>query len=168
MKALTLHQPWASLIAVAAKLYETRSWATSYRGPIAIHAGKNTDYLGLLDEDPFRSALIDAGFPTFRQHGWDWLSKQEIPLGSVVAVATLAGCFPTERYTTRPDAAVGRLVISKREEAFGDWTPGRFAWQLLDIHRLAEPIPCRGAQGLWEVPAEIEARIAKEIEEARG
>lgn len=38
MKALTLWQPWASLIALGEKRYETRSWATSYRGLLAIHA----------------------------------------------------------------------------------------------------------------------------------
>lgn len=39
MKALTLHQPWASLVALGVKTIETRSWGTSYRGPLAIHAG---------------------------------------------------------------------------------------------------------------------------------
>ena len=38
MKAITIWQPWASLIACGAKKYETRSWPTKYRGPIAIHA----------------------------------------------------------------------------------------------------------------------------------
>ena len=38
MKALTIWQPWASLLVSGQKKYETRSWATSYRGPIAIHA----------------------------------------------------------------------------------------------------------------------------------
>jgi len=41
MKAITIHQPYASLIACGAKIYETRSWATKYRGKIAIHAGKS-------------------------------------------------------------------------------------------------------------------------------
>lgn len=40
MKAITLHQPWASLVVVGAKTVETRSWATSYRGPLVVHAGK--------------------------------------------------------------------------------------------------------------------------------
>ena len=40
MKALTLHQPWATLVAVGEKRIETRSWSTDYRGPLAIHAGK--------------------------------------------------------------------------------------------------------------------------------
>jgi len=38
-KVLTLHQPWASLIAIGVKTMETRSWSTSYRGPLTIHAG---------------------------------------------------------------------------------------------------------------------------------
>ena len=38
MKALTIWQPWASLLVSGQKKYETRSWATAYRGPIAIHA----------------------------------------------------------------------------------------------------------------------------------
>jgi hypothetical protein len=42
MKALTVLQPYAQLIAVGAKQYETRSWATKHRGPTAIHAGKRT------------------------------------------------------------------------------------------------------------------------------
>lgn len=40
MKAITIWQPWASLLAHGMKQYETRSWATKYRGPIAIHAAK--------------------------------------------------------------------------------------------------------------------------------
>ena len=40
MKAITVWQPWASLLVSGRKRYETRSWATTYRGPIAIHAAK--------------------------------------------------------------------------------------------------------------------------------
>lgn len=45
MRAITLHQPWASLVAHGVKLDETRSWRTPYRGPLAIHAG--------VDESPW-------------------------------------------------------------------------------------------------------------------
>lgn len=38
MKAITIWQPYASLIAAGLKEYETRSWPTRYRGPIAIHS----------------------------------------------------------------------------------------------------------------------------------
>jgi hypothetical protein len=39
MKAITIIQPWATLIALGEKKFETRSWTTKYRGPLAIHAG---------------------------------------------------------------------------------------------------------------------------------
>lgn len=43
MKTLTLKQPWATLIAKGLKEYEFRSWKTSYRGPLLIHAGIGMD-----------------------------------------------------------------------------------------------------------------------------
>ena len=43
MKALTLWQPWASLIAWGEKRYETRSYGISHRGTLAIHAGLMSD-----------------------------------------------------------------------------------------------------------------------------
>ena len=52
MKALTLWQPWASLIAVGAKTIETRSWSTKYRGPLAIHAAKRRPDTEMGEEGP--------------------------------------------------------------------------------------------------------------------
>ena len=40
MKAISIHQPWASLIAFGEKRFETRSWKTDYRGPLLIHASR--------------------------------------------------------------------------------------------------------------------------------
>ena len=40
MKALSLTQPWAELVVLGEKQWETRSWRTSHRGRIAIHAAK--------------------------------------------------------------------------------------------------------------------------------
>ena len=54
MKALTIIQPWATLIASGHKMNETRSWKTNYRGEVLIHAGKNPkDYTsGVYIDDP--------------------------------------------------------------------------------------------------------------------
>lgn len=41
--ALSVKQPWASLIASGRKSIETRTWQTSYRGPLLICAGKSPD-----------------------------------------------------------------------------------------------------------------------------
>jgi hypothetical protein len=67
VKALTLTQPWATLIAVGAKRIETRSWATDYHGQIAIHAAKGLGPVGgkrgLYEqclEQPFRDVIAEA------------------------------------------------------------------------------------------------------------
>lgn len=75
MKALTICQPYAELIARGEKVIENRTWATSYRGPLAIHAGKSRDWLDDGDE---------ALYPG-------------MPFGAVVAVAELYDCVRVER-----------------------------------------------------------------------
>ncbi len=60
MKAITIHQPWASLIVVGAKRFETRSWETKYRGPIAIHASKQEWYLAYFQNTTLQDAVIRA------------------------------------------------------------------------------------------------------------
>lgn len=44
MKALTIRQPWADLIASGEKQIENRTWQTDYRGPLAIHAGRTVNW----------------------------------------------------------------------------------------------------------------------------
>lgn len=43
MKCITLQQPWAGLILAGGKDVENRSWSTSHRGPLLIHAGRSID-----------------------------------------------------------------------------------------------------------------------------
>ena len=43
MKALTIKEPWATLIIEGYKEYEFRSLKTNYRGKILIHAGKSLE-----------------------------------------------------------------------------------------------------------------------------
>ena len=147
LRGFTLHQPWASLIAVGAKRIETRSWATSYRGWLAIHAGRRIPDSALLDSEPFASAL------GLNAHGV-WL-----PLGSIVAVAHLERIAPTGDAGTIPLLCQRRGWDWETERLFGDFTPGRFGWVLTDVQSLREPIPCRGAQGLWPVPDSVVAQI---------
>ena len=63
MKALTIIQPWATLIASGHKMNETRSWKTNYRGEVLIHAGKNPkDYTsGCYIDDPDGRHFQEAG-----------------------------------------------------------------------------------------------------------
>jgi hypothetical protein len=104
VKALTLHQPWASAIAEGIKTIETRSWSTSYRGPLAIHAGKSTDWEGVAI-DGWSLHAIDADVPEVRRLGsvhngelvpdrYERRFAFPAPLGAVVATAILADVVP--------------------------------------------------------------------------
>lgn len=137
MKAITLTQPWADLVATGSKLFETRSWSTQYRGPVAIHAAK--------------------GFPAYaRQFAQEERAigrvGDHVPLGAIVAVAVIADVRRTEE--------VGPY-LSGLERHLGDYTPGRYAWQLIDVVALPAPVACRGALGLWTPPEDVLREVAE-------
>ncbi|MBP7632493.1 MAG: ASCH domain-containing protein [Acidimicrobiales bacterium] len=156
MKALTIRQPWASLIAAGVKTIETRSWSTKYRGPIAIHAGKATPvnvpgwccYPGD-DEDPRWSIVpFDGTDPDAADFDDEPII---LPLGAVVATCTLADVVPivedSDMSALAPYVRVmrdTRLALRRTDVPswpeditnqlpFGDFTPGRYAWLLTDI-----------------------------------
>ncbi len=138
IRAITLTQPWASLVAIGAKRIETRSWRTSYRGWLAIHAGKTfpEQARALCEQEPFRTTLLldetlDPARPIAGQ----------LPRGCIVAIARLDDCLPMTTIEL-PD---------EPERSFGDYAPGRYAWYLSQVQRLPQPISARGALGLWRV-----------------
>lgn len=139
MKALSLVQPWATLIAIGAKKIETRSWSTPYRGPIAIHASKSFpgDVQCMVREQPYRKYLEPAGF----DQPW------KLPRGQVIAICRLVDVLPTRRgpepcpaWMPRPDSD---------EWAFGEYSDRRFGWILEDVQLLPDPVAAKGSLGLW-------------------
>jgi len=149
MKAITLWQPWASLVAAGEKHFETRAWYTAHRGLLAIHAGAALclEHRALCAEEPFRSALRRAGIT----------DPRALPLGRVVVICKLVNC-----YKIRPGFNAASADAVAQERAFGDWTPGRYAWHLANPLQLVTPIPAQGHQGLWEwePPAEFKAAVS--------
>lgn len=151
MKALTLTQPWATLVAIGAKKIETRSWSTKYRGLLAIHAaiGGYKDDLFMMKIEPFYSALARSGIE----------SRAQIPVGGIVAICELVQCFPIHFFQygfCLEDHS--KWVITHDERAFGDYTPGRYAWILENIQELPKPIRAKGKLGLWEWAEEFEVK----------
>lgn len=160
MKGLSLTQPWATLVAIGAKTIETRSWDTSYRGEILIASSKSFPRACevLCWKDPFAHALIEGGY----------LASSELPRGAIVAVATLDVVMPTDEFMRGVGSVIARHGTDAArwavvEHAFGDFSPGRFAWLLKDIRPLTTPVPAAhvgkdgqtkagGALGLWNVP----------------
>lgn len=165
MKVLTLTQPRATLVAIGAKRIETRSWATTYRGPLLIHAAAGLGPVGgmrglieLIGQPDFQRALAPDA------HGggyWEAIADVAcaLPRGAIVARCELVDCVPTwaswaavepwytatrgDQYWHVPPAA------GSNERAFGDYTPGRWAHLYADARPLATPIPARGQLGLW-------------------
>ena len=134
MKALTLTQPWASLVMEGAKRYETRSWTTSYRGPLAIHAAKGG---------------ADRAFTVELIRGGVLRTTSLLPLGSVLGIVRLKDVHSTDHGPYWDwDRRIPLTAYTEAE--LGDYSPHRFAWELRVIEVFPEPIPARGALGLWE------------------
>ena len=128
MKALSVTQPWATLIATGQKQIETRSWGTRYRGPLYIHAAKRFPaYAKTFALEVYGNPV---GLPT-------------LPLGAIVAMAYLSDVRPTEEMLP---------VVTALEAKYGDFSPGRYAWILTNLVQI-EPFPCKGALGLFEIAA---------------
>jgi len=124
MKALTICQPYAELFMLGDKRVENREWATNYRGPLLIHAGKSKEWLMPGDLQRF----------------------PDMPFGAIVGRVNLVECIHVSN--------ANRLAASDPQR-FGwvpnhDHTNGPFLWITEDTHRLLNPMPCRGAQGLWD------------------
>jgi len=136
MKALSLWQPWASLIAWGAKQYETRDWTTSYRGLLAIHAAKRKPTYN----DTVH--MKDQFYPVMQQNMRpDFCTLDNLPLGVVLCIVKLKAIYRTEQCAPH---------LSERELAFGNYAPGRAAWELEVVEVLDRPIPAKGSQGFWE------------------
>lgn len=145
MKALSLWQPWATLVAIGAKRIETRSWETLYRGPLVIHATQAfpREARELCATEPFYSVL-SSWFTWFEEPENDF-KPELLPRGCALAVVDLTRCRLS-------DGDDWNLEFPAKEQAFGDFTAGRFCWYLTKRRRFRDPIPCRGGQGLWNFP----------------
>lgn len=201
MKVLTLHQPHASLCVVINpatglpwKTIETRSWATKYRGPLALHASARVPFNRLPRGVKWQSGgwamwPVDAD----AQRGWTLQPEPTgiggvwpLPIGAVVATCTLVDvvpiggehsfrsanwdgdeqelqdqtvCVVTDGSYDRPRICLDRpherpcILDVSDQEPYGDFTPGRYAWLLVDVVPVEPPVPFRGGQGLtktWE------------------
>lgn len=143
MKALTIWQPYASLLITDIKKYETRKWATKYRGPIAIHASKKPikQVARIVPEEVQRA--INAIVQQNKGKGIAF------PLGEIVGTADLVECHKIDQ--TFIDA------LSEDEKTMGDFTIGRYAWEFVDKSTEIKAKDVAGGQGLWNWrPAEGE------------
>jgi hypothetical protein len=134
MKAVSVCQPWASLLVHGFKRLATRSWAIRHRGPLLIHASTLFPVSArmLCRQEPYRTLLAGAGL-----FGW-----RDLPTGVLLGVAEVVGCTRTPELGPVPDL----------EQQLDDFGPGRWAWSLVNVRPLPAPVPCRGWPGVFDVP----------------
>lgn len=141
LPALTVHQPWAELIAAGAKRVENRSWRTGVRGPIAIHAASRTNAEAW---SAWLLPYVREAHPPAADFARLRPAESGLPFGAIVAVAELVDIVPAS-------------------EAGGDplaWGP--WCWRLSGVVRIG-PIRVRGTQRVWRTPAHpIRAALASE------
>ena len=138
MKAISLWQPWASAMALGWKRNDTRSWRTSYRGPLLIHAAKKIiSWPSMAIQNLFHGTVFQPS---------------DLPRGAILCQVYLVDCKQISQHN-RPEGA---------EWALGDYTPGRFMWITENMISFG-PIPFRGSQGFFNVPeSAININIAPE------
>lgn len=103
------------------KRIETRSWPTTYRGPLAIHAAKSIDDIAC------------------RRFGYD---PKTIPRGVVLGTVVLVECFSFNIFSI-PN-------ISAEEQQYGDYAFGRYGFRCERAVKYELPKLAKGHLGIWE------------------
>ena len=147
MKALSVQQPWIDAIVCGPKAVENRTWRPSrdiYGQDIALHASQRFDKHAV-----FPPGCLWMALPECR----DFTGR----LGAVLAAAALSG-YHDARDCVRPDGTYCT-----------PWSqPGCWHWEIMEVRPLAEPVPCKGALGLWRLPEDVEAAVREQTGVRRG
>ena len=172
MRGLSVKQIWAGCIAHLDKRTENRGrrFPPALLGqPIAIHAGltvdKGIEWPGTAEQ---HASLFASNAEWDAWRFWqiggqvrdkdNWPAK--LPLGAVVAVATVTGSHEHGPGVECGDGSYAYGVICSR------WAqPGRWHWQLADVRPLPDPVPCKGMLGLWRLPEDVEKLVRAQLEE---
>ena len=124
MKALTIKQPWATLIMQGDKRFEFRSWQTKYRGELLIHAGKSID----------REAMKRLA---------KYLPKK-LPLGKILGKVILVDCI-------KMSPEFKEKLLNENSEIYAKSSfKENYGWQLENVETFDEPIEVKGHLSLWE------------------
>ena len=130
LRALTIKQPWASLLVAGIKTVENRSWTTAHRGPLAIHAGAAR-------ERNAAQMIVDClGRDLTASERVRWLLDADLPQGQVLGVVELIDVVPVEQ----------------THEGESPWAIGPWCWRVRpgwQFQPHARPT-LAGKLGLWK------------------
>lgn len=164
MRALTLTQPWAGLVASGIKLIENRPRhmikSADFGKRFAIHASreiKQDVYLSIAACDPSLKLAPDGADQDPR-----WYPLSRIT-SAVIATAVLRDAL----FIGGNHAATTRIMLAKLGLADQErWTFGPTCYVLSDVRSLDIPVPCRGHQGFWTLNPAAAAAVSQQLHEA--
>lgn len=164
VKALSLWQPWASLLVHGLKRVETRGAYFARplarligKGPLLIHAAAKWSYeqSQYAHSGPFYRALELIG-----QQPQGRRPVDSMPLGAVIGCVNVRAILPTDKVQWMPnhnryfgcDGYSGTVVVGSWEKAFGDYSDGRIAIVTDEPRAFRKPVPLPGRQSIFQVP----------------
>ena len=153
VKIISVRQPWAWLIVAGHKDIENRTWRTSYRGRLLIHASK---------------AMDPEDFPMQRK----WIREsgivipEDLPRGAIVGAATLTDVWNANRGKVRRHCSQCHQYDLQYKDN-SPWFEGPYGFEMADAVEFAEPIPYRGQLGIRDISDALAARVSKMTAEAR-
>lgn len=164
MRAVTLTQPWCGLMAAGLKPIENRGRkiiAPSSAGQqMALHASREVDadvYASIANiapelRNPSERTVVDARLP--------WWKLSRIT-SAVIAVGTLVTCIERTDHGWRISDGWPAVVTLAPDDL--RWFFGAFGYVLRDVDALERPVPCRGWQGFWTLPADVDAAVRAQL-----
>ena len=124
MKALTIKEPWASLIINGYKKYEFRSWKTHYRGKILIHTGQKIEKKML---------------PRFQKYNVKYTE------GAIIGEAELVDCILVDENFQNKLRKIDETIYARSNHI------EKYAWKLENVKKYDKPIYMKGKLGLWNI-----------------
>lgn len=151
MKALTIRQPWAGLVAAGAKDVENRTQLWSYTGPLLVHAGGGISTRGV------RSPLVQRARAEQKR-----LIEATQVRSAVIGIVTLRSSHRVHDRCCSSPWAEHEYV-----QADGARRTDLVHLVLSHARLLAEPIPYGGRLGLWTPPPSLVERALELAEVPR-
>lgn len=169
LRAFTVHEPYATMIAMGFKSLENRLWQWPEKSlplpcTVAVHASASSS---MFADEAVQNALAE---PRIRQ-AFDNPKAVEGKRGSdyfykscIVGLVDVIACerMPDTNDEDAIDAAFEQWPISNgpaRDIPRGAWAFGPWCFVLDNFRRFEQGIVCRGQQKLWQVPADAQQLI---------
>lgn len=142
MYAISLRQPWASLIALRIKTIDTKAWSpprSEVGRRIGIHASRTV----ITNRNQMDPETWDT---MVKIYGIEW--SRELPKGAMVATALLKSAHRVLGIKEgRAHLAGTNRTVST--DPHGDYSPGRWLWILEDVMPINPPVETSGRGPLW-------------------